>query len=130
MSVEVKGVGKLMADLEAKIGGNKMRKVSDDALRAGAEVFVNELKREFEMFKKTGASIEEITLTEVRSLDGNMSIKVHWRGPKQRYRVIHLNEFGTIKQRKPEGKGAIARALKNAEDAYRKAIRESIERGL
>jgi hypothetical protein len=130
VSVKINGEDKLIAQLEKRFGKAKVQLVSDHALRAGAKVFVRELKSQFESFKDTGASIEEITISEPMYVGGVRTIKIHWRGPKDRYRIIHLNEWGTVKNPNPKGKGAIARALRNAEQAYRQAIKTAIRRGL
>ncbi|WP_299090347.1 hypothetical protein [uncultured Metabacillus sp.] len=130
MSVNVTGLNKLMADLEKRFGKTKMQTISDNALKQGAEVFVRELKSQFETFKDTGASIDEITISEPFWVGDVRTIKIHWRGPKERYRIIHLNEWGTVKNPNQKGKGAIARALRNAENAYRKAVSDAIRRGI
>ncbi|MDQ0228414.1 HK97 gp10 family phage protein [Metabacillus niabensis] len=130
MSVKISGLEKLMRQLEKRYGQQNMQRISDKALLAGARVFVKELKSQFESFKDTGASIDEITISEPMWLGSVRTVKVHWRGPNNRYRIIHLNEWGTIKNPNPQGKGAIARALKNAEAAYRNAIKKAIEEGI
>lgn len=130
MSVNLNGLNEVMNNLERRLGKERARQVSDQALKDGAKVFVRELKLQFENFKDTGASIEEITVSEPMWLAGNRTIRVHWKGPKGRYRIIHLNEWGTVKNPNPRGKGAIARAMRNAETAYRNAIRRAIERGI
>jgi len=88
------------------------------------------LKTQFERFRDTGGSIEEITISEPMWVGSVRTVKVHWKGPRGRYRIIHLNEFGTIKNPNPRGKGAIARAMRSAERAYREAIKQAIERGI
>lgn len=130
MGFEFKGVDKVLDELEKKLGKQAMQRISDKALKDAAKVFVEELKRQFETFKDTGASIEEITVTGPFWEGGIRVIKVHWRGPKGRYRIIHLNEWGTIKNPNPRGKGAIARALKNSEIAYHQAIKKALQEGL
>lgn len=130
MSVEVKGLSTLLNELEKRYGQKNMQRISDKALIDGAKVFVRELENQFRSFKDTGASIEEITISDPMTIGGVRTVKVHWRGPKDRYRIIHLNEWGTVKNPNPKGKGAIARALRNAEDAYRNAIKEALRRGL
>ncbi|WP_026572498.1 hypothetical protein [Bacillus sp. UNC438CL73TsuS30] len=126
MSVNIRGNNALLAELERRLGAMATQRISDKALKKGAEVFVEELKRQFESFKKTGASIEEITISEPTWSGRTRVVKVHWRGPKDRYRIIHLNEFGTVQNPNPRGKGAIARAMKNCEAAYRAAIARAI----
>lgn len=130
MSVKIKGMNKLLNDIEQRLGSENMQRISDNALKAGAKVFVAELKQEFESFRDTGGSIEEITISEPMLIKGVRTIKVHWRGPKGRYRIIHLNEWGTVKNPNPKGKGAIARSLRNVEKAYRKAIVDAVRRGV
>lgn len=122
MSVEITGLDAVLVEVERRLGPERMERISDAALVAASAVFKAELQRQFSTFKDTGASLEEITLTAPRNVNGVRTITVHWRGPKGRYRIIHLNEFGTVKNPNPPGKGAIARALRNAETAYRNAI--------
>lgn len=130
MSVKVKGLSKLLAGLEDKLGQQAMQHISDKALVDAANEFVRVLKQEFESFKATGASIAEITITGPLWENGVRTIKVHWRGPDGRYRIIHLNEWGTINNPSPRGKGAVARALKNSEKAYRDAVKKALQGGL
>ncbi|KPH76073.1 HK97-gp10 family putative phage morphogenesis protein [Oceanobacillus caeni] len=135
MSAEITGVNKLLSDLENRLGKQAMQRISDEALKAGAKVFVKELQAQVKTFSdgkeySKGYTLEEITVSEPMWVGGVRTIKVHWRGPHGRYRVIHLNEWGTVKNPNPRGKGAIARALKNAENAYQKAIMEAVRRGL
>lgn len=130
MSVQIRGLNNLLADLEKRLGPTKVKSISDQALKEGAQVFVKELKTQFESFKDTGASIDEITISDPEYVAGVRTIKIHWRGPKDRYRIIHLNEWGTVKIPNPKGKGAIARAMRNAENAYKAAVREAVRRGI
>lgn len=130
MSVKVRGLSKLLSELEQKLGKEAMQRISDKALIDAAKEFVEALKQEFEGFKDTGASIEEITITGPLFVSGTRTIKIHWKGPKGRYRIIHLNEWGTINHPNPRGKGAVARALKNSEKAYRDAVRKAFKGGL
>lgn len=130
MTVEVEGLEALLGKLESKFGKQQMQQVSDDGLKSGAEVFVNELKSQFESFKATGASIAEITIGEPEWVGDERTIKIYWKGPKNRYRIIHLNEWGTVKEPNPAGKGAIARALRNSEQSYHEAIKEALGRGI
>lgn len=130
MSVKLTGEKKLLADIEKHIGKLKVQQLSDMALKKGAEVFVRELKSQFESFKDTGATIDEMTISEPMWVNGSRTIKIHWSGPKDRYRIIHLNEFGTVKNPNPKGKGAIARAMRNAEKKYRDTIKRVIKEGI
>lgn len=130
MSVKVTGQKKLIAELEKRFGKSKMQQISDKGLDRAADAFIKELKSQFQSFKDTGASIDEITKKGPYTLNGKRTITIHWRGPKDRYRIIHLNEWGTIISPNPRGKGAVARALKNAEKAYKEAIKQAIKEGI
>ena len=130
MGVKIKGVNKLISQLEEKYGEQNARRISDKALKAGAEVFVRELKQELETFRDKGGTVEELTIGDPEDIGGVRVVKVHWKGPRGRYRIIHLNEWGTVKNPNPRGKGAIARALKNSEKAYRAAIKRAVQEGI
>jgi hypothetical protein len=130
MSVRINGLTRLLADLERRLGQERIQAISDEALRAGAEEFVRELIIQFESFKDKGYSIEEITISGPITVSGVRTMKIHWRGPHDRYRIIHLNEWGTVQNPNPDGKGAIARALRNSENAYKRAVEDAIRRGI
>jgi hypothetical protein len=127
MGVKVKGQKKLIQKLEEKFGEAAARRMSDEALKAGASVFSQELGTQLETFRDTGGTIEDVTLTEPTDVSGVRVLKVHWNGPHGRYRVVHLNEWGTVKNPNPRGKGAIARALKNSQKEYRAAVKRKIQ---
>ncbi len=128
MSVIITGVNELVSQLEKRYGKEAMKKKVDAALMKGAAVFKRELIKEFNQFKDTGSSLLEITLSTPMTVAGKRTIKVHWKGDKQRYRVIHLNEFGTVNNPNPKGKGAVARAERAARDAYQQVIKEELGR--
>lgn len=130
MGVKVTGQKKLIAELERRFGKVNMQRITDAALSEGARVFVAELRRQFASWKDTGASYDEIMISKPMTVGGSRIIKIHWRGPKNRYRIIHLNEWGTVNNPNPRGKGAIARAMRNAEKEYIRAVRKAIERGI
>lgn len=127
MSVKINGLKKLQSNLEDKVGRNKMEKIVDRALLQGAEVFVKELKQNFQSFRDTGASIDEITISEPTTGPNGRQVNIHWKGPDGRYRIIHINEWGTIKNPNPRGKGKIALSLNSGKSEYRKVIKKIIE---
>lgn len=129
MSVKIRGMNKLLADLEKQLGKARMQRISDEALKEGAKVFVKELMTQLATFRDTGATMDEVTISEPFTQNGVRLIKVHWKGPKDRYRIIHLNEWGTINNPRPRGKGKIALALRNAEKEYGRVVRKAIREG-
>lgn len=128
MSVEVKGVHQMLREIGEQYGEIKMLKAQDKALNKGAKYFMSVLKANFEVFRDTGASIHEITKTEPYTIHGNTRmVKVHWHGSMNRYAIVHLNEWGTIKNPNPRGKGAIARTMFMTEKPYREIVKKSLE---
>lgn len=130
MSVRVDGVEKLNAELERRLGGSKMNRILDMALISGAGVIKSELETNFDAFKDTGASKAEITISKPMTLDGKRTVVIYWSGPKNRYTIIHLNEFGTIKNPSPRGKGAVERALRSGQAEYIRVIKKEIGRAI
>lgn len=131
INVDIKGLDNLYRALDKRFSERGRINITDNALRSGAEVIKNELKMQFQSFKDTGASIDEITIGQPETdLNGARYIKIYWKGPKGRYRIIHLNEFGTVKNPNPRGKGAIERALRAGTVAYKRAIADGIRRGI
>lgn len=133
MSIKITGQEKMLKALDARLGKKALAPIIDDALKAGAKAFEKELRPQIKSFsdgkgESTGATYDEITITDPYDLHGVRTITVHWRGPKDRYRIIHLNEFGTVKNPNPRGKGAIARAMKNSRRAYRDAIKKAVRK--
>ena len=112
MGVEITGLKRLEAKLEEKFGQARMQEIADEALLKGAEVIKRELQQNFETFRDTGASIDEITISEPKAGPNGRRREIHWVGPKGRYRLIHINEWGTIKNPNPAGKGRLRHRLK------------------
>ncbi|OIK11979.1 hypothetical protein BIV60_17140 [Bacillus sp. MUM 116] len=130
MGVNIRGERELLAELERRIGKQAAQRISDKGLKRAANEFVKELKRQFVTFKDQGYSIEEITIMEPTYVAGERVVKIRWRGLHHRYSIIHLNEWGTVKNPNPRGKGAIARAMKNSKRVYREAIKRALLEGL
>ncbi|ORI05534.1 hypothetical protein B5723_03205 [Mammaliicoccus sciuri] len=133
MSVEIKGVRELVNQLEKKYGIENSKKVNDKALKKAGAYFEKELSSAFKTFEDTGASRKEINLSEPKYLNGVRGIQVYWQGPMDRYRLIHLNEWGYTRDGKeytPKGHAVIAKALKKSEKIYRNIIKDEIRKNM
>lgn len=132
IKAEFKGVEQVLDELDRRFGEETMDRISDAALLKGAEVFVKELKASIGTSGKyaKGWTVEDTTISGPEYIGGVKVVKVHWNGPHGRYRIIHLNEWGTVKIPNPPRKGAIARAMRNAENAYREAIKQAVLEGI
>lgn len=130
IDIEVYGIEELIDQLNDRFGKDRLQKVVDKALLAGAEVIKKELVANFRTFKDKGYSVEEITLSEPLTLNGIRTVVIHWSGPHNRYNILHLNEYGTIKNPNPRGKGAIERALRSGQEAYFQAVERELVKSL
>lgn len=136
MAVKVYGVDRLINQLDERFGRKRIDSIVDEALTNGALVFGMELRRQLATFSdgtgySKGYTLDELTISSPDSgSSGNRSITIHWKGPHNRYRVIHLNEWGTIQNPSPRGKGKIAKAMELARKPYGKAVRDTIRRNL
>lgn len=83
-------------------------------------------------FKDTGESVEETTLSKPMTISGVRTVKIHWRGPKQRYRIIHLNEYGHFdrlgKWVNTAGKGVIENAMREGRETYFRTVKEEMRK--
>ena len=130
LKVSIDGEDALNRELDRRFGKDALQAMEDRALNNGAKVIKKELEKNFESFADTGASKDEITIGKPMTLNGKRTILIYWSGPKKRHTIIHLNEFGTIKNPNPSGKGAIERALRQGLAEYRRTIRQEIERAM
>lgn len=136
MAVKVHGVNRLLSELDNKFGKKRIDGITDDALTKGALVFGMELRRQLLTFSdgtgySQGYTVQEVSIGEPGPGDNkSRSLRIYWSGPKGRYRIIHLNEWGTIKNPRPRGKGKIAKAMKLSKKSYGQAIRDEIRRNL
>lgn len=132
IKAEFKGMNELLAELDRRFGEENMNRIGDAALLKGAEVFVKYLKTSIGTSGKyaKGWTVDDITISDPVYISGVKTIKVHFNGPRGRYRIVHLNEWGTVKIPNPPRKGAIARAMRNAEHAYREAIKQAVLEGI
>lgn len=133
MSVEIKGIPEVLKKLESVYGKQAMQAKSDRALNEASEFFIKALKKEFESFKDTGASIEEMTKSKPYTKVGSQerAVLIEWVGPMNRKNIIHLNEHGYTRAGKkytPRGFGVIAKTLAASERKYREIIKKELAR--
>ncbi|WP_436950392.1 hypothetical protein [Staphylococcus xylosus] len=132
MTISVKGDKEIIAYLEKKFGKSATKRITDFALTKGGQKVVQIIKRDMGSFKDTGESVSETSLSKPMTIGGVRTVKVHWLGPKQRYRIIHLNEFGHYdrsgKWVNTAGKGVIERAMREGRETYFRTVKEEIRR--
>ncbi|OFK74591.1 hypothetical protein [Staphylococcus sp. HMSC071G07] len=132
MSVTLRGYKEIQDALERKYGRGAMKRVTDFALTKGGQKVVRIIKNNMKSFKDTGESVEETTVSKPMTINGVRTVKIHWRGPKQRYRIIHLNEYGHYdrsgKWVNTRGKGVIENAMREGRETYFRTVKEELRK--
>ncbi len=132
MTVTVKGDKEIIAYLEKKYGRSATKRITDFALTKGGQKVVQIIKNNMKSFKDTGESVEETTVSKPMTINGVRTVKIHWRGPKQRYRIIHLNEYGHFdragKWVNTRGKGVIENAMREGRETYFRTVKEEMRK--
>lgn len=129
MSVEVTGMQEMMRNIESRLGRPAMERMAGQAIRPGAEIVYRNMQRSMESFKDTGASKDEMKISEIQTSRGKVRIRIYWQGPRNRYRLIHLNEHGYTRYGKrysPPGLGKIAGAMRSSERSYFDRVRKGL----
>lgn len=131
--VEIRGMKETLDNIENTLGDNKMRSVARKAINAGAQKVEAQLKRDLVVFRDTGATIDEVVRQNARQINYKTEAAIGWNGPKKRYRLVHLNEWGYTRkgaQIRPRGFGVIAKSLKSSESMYLNTVVEEVKRSL
>ncbi|MCC5350697.1 hypothetical protein LMQ05_10285 [Staphylococcus aureus] len=132
MSVKVIGDKALERELEKRFGIKEMVKVQDKALIAGAKVIVEEVKKQLKPSKDTGALINEVSFSKPEWINGKRTITVHWRGSKDRYKIVHLEyghvQKGTGKFIKPKAMGGVNRAIRQGQNKYFETLKRELKK--
>lgn len=132
MTIKMKGDKEIIAYLEKNYGKSATKRITDFALTKGGQKVVQIIKNNMKSFKDTGESVEETTVSKPMTINGVRTVKIHWRGPKQRYRIIHLNEYGHYdrsgKWVNTAGKGVIENAMREGRETYFRTVKEEIRK--
>ena len=132
MTVTMKGDKEIIAYLETKYGKSATKRITDFALTKGGQKVVQIIKNNMKSFEDTGESVKETTVSKPMTINGVRTVKIHWRGPKQRYRIIHLNEYGHYdrsgKWVNTAGKGVIENAMRKGRETYFRTVKEEMRK--
>ncbi|MFK3728138.1 hypothetical protein [Staphylococcus epidermidis] len=132
MTITMKGDKEIIAYLEKHYGKSATKRITDFALTKGGQKVVQIIKNNMKSFKDTGESVEETTVSKPMTISGVRTVKIHWRGPKQRYRIIHLNEYGHFdrsgKWVNTAGKGVIENAMREGRETYFRTVKEEMRK--
>lgn len=129
---DLKGVEQTIDDLERILGQEALLKALDAALIKGAEFMKKKLYAALDQTKDTGAMRDELVFSDPRWVDGERTVTLHWRGPENRYAVVHLVENGFYDRagvfQKPDGYGQIENVLAANRSQYIKIVADELQR--
>ena len=132
-NVDCKGVNETLRAMENRLGDKKVRSIARKAINSGAEKVEKRLQSDMLVFKDTGYTIDEVVRKNATYRNYKAEAEIGWNGPHQRYRLIHLNEWGYTRngrQIKPRGFGVITKSLKNSEPVYFETAASEVKRNL
>lgn len=132
-NVDFKGVNETLRAMENRLGDKKVRSIARKAINSGAEKVEKRLQSDMLVFKDTGYTIDEVVRKNATYRNYKAEAEIGWNGPHQRYRLIHLNEWGYTRngrQIKPRGFGVITKSLKNSEPVYFETAASEVKRNL
>lgn len=135
MTVEI-DIKEFEKRINEEISGNKASRIQNKALVKGADKMQAELKQSFGKFVGTkyskGYTRDEIVRSNARNNKNGRYVEVGWNGPHERYRLIHLNEWGYTrngKRYKPRMMGTVQKTLDRTEKEYYRIVREELKKG-
>lgn len=129
MSVESTGFEQMMRDIEKRLGPDAMIDTAEKAILPGAKIVHGNMSQAMENFKDTGASKEEMKISKIQVQGKDIFVRIYWQGPKNRYRIIHLNEHGYTRNGKsytPRGFGQIAKAMRASKKPYLSTVQKGL----
>lgn len=130
MTVELKGLEEVLKNLEEKLGPKKVDRVVKKTLNDAGEDFRKGLAKAVSSYKDTGATEDEVVVSNARKQGGKHIVKAGWAGPKKRYKLVHLSEFGYVrwgKRYSPRGSGVIRQYIDVGGKQYELKVRRGLE---
>ena len=141
MKATLRGMKELEIELQRRFGKREMQKIIDYALTKGGGVVASIIAKDMGSFAKSGKSYKSTTVSKPETVGGVREVKIHWNSNKvsgERYRIIHLNEYGHYDRRgknagkwvDTRGKGVIENAMRKGRETYFKTVKSELARRL
>lgn len=132
ITINVEGIEQTIEDLESLFGSMNLQKIKDNALKEGAAFMRDKIHEAQLKTADTGAMASEVTFSDPKTIDGQRTVTIHWRGPDNRYAVVHLVENGfhdrSGKFIRPAAYGQLENVLAANRTRYIKIVQSSIAR--
>lgn len=124
------GVDELLANMERKLGEDKVRRVTNKALRETAKEIEPDFKKAISSYRDTGATVNAIVVSGVSRASGVPTVKLGFgKGHPSRWQLVHLNELGYARNARPRGFGVIRRFSDQLESVYPETIQSHLRAG-
>lgn len=129
MSVEIKGMDEVLNKLSEKLSDRALSRAENAALKPAGELVEKEVKGAVSAFADTGAETDEVVVGKAHKVAGENIIRVGWNGPKNRYAIVHLNEFGYTRGGKhftPRGFGVLQKTYDAVKPQYKLIVMDGL----
>ncbi|WP_367368270.1 hypothetical protein [Schleiferilactobacillus harbinensis] len=118
VTLDTKGIEEVINKLNTKFNERRVGQFVNSALDTAGRYAAVEIKNAVAGYRDTGATINEVVAGKARLRGGVRNIRIGWSGDgsKQRWRLVHLNEFGYTRNGHtytPRGSGKIRAAYDN-----------------
>lgn len=132
MKVKLRGEKDLEKILAKRFGKNEMQHVVDQALIKGGEKVADIIRQNMQSFADTGKSARATNVSKPVTVNGLREVKIHWQDSTERWRIIHLNEYGHFdkagKWVNTTGKGVIENALRQGRNVYFATVKDELRK--
>lgn len=129
-------ISEVVKAIDKELKGYQSARIQNDAINAGAKKVAENTSKAFAKFKgtkySTGATAEEVVVQRSRKIQYGRMAKVGWNGPKDRHRLIHLNEWGYTREGKtyrPRMMGVVQKSLDQSEKEYFDIVWKELQKG-
>lgn len=131
MTSTITGVNEIIRNLESKLGPAKTNRVVNKALRNARQQVYDDVKSATATYMDTGATNAEVVKSGVKGASkGIKTIEVGFNGPKGRWRLVHLNEFGYTRYGRnyhPRGFGKLQEVVDKTETSILPKMQSDLE---
>ena len=135
MAVKIE-ITEVLKKIDKELDPKKATRIQNAAINKGAEKVASNLQGAFNKFKGTkqskGFTADEVTTSKARKAAEGRRAEVGWSGPKERYRLIHLNEWGYTrhgKRYKPRMMGTVQQTLDKSDKEYFETVGKELADG-
>lgn len=122
------GIDGILKAMEKELGNAKVTRVVNKSLKALSKEIEPKFREQIAIYKDTGETVESIVVSGIGREEGIPSIKLGF-GAGSRWRLVHLNELGYVKNRNPRGLGVIRRFSAGLEETYLEQMRAKLQEG-